>query len=196
MSAPLSQEARSQLFDDARTHNAWLDRPVDPALLHQLYEHVKYGPTAANTTPLRIVFVTSPAAKERLLTCMSPGNVDKTRKAPVTAILAHDTAFHEQLPKLFPHVDARAWYDGNDAKIARDGLTNAWLQAGYFIMAARALGLDCGPMAGFDAAKVDAAFFSDGQWTADIVCNLGYGDQSKLFPRNPRLAFEEACRIA
>lgn len=196
MSHALSQDALHQLFDNARTHNAWLDKPVDPALLHTLYERVKFGPTAANSCPLRIVFVTSPAAKERLLVCMSPGNVEKTRNAPVTAILAHDTAFHEQLPKLFPHADAKSWYDGNDAKIARDGLTNAWLQAGYFIMAARALGLDCGPMGGFDAAKVDAAFFPDGKWTADIVCNLGYGDTSKLFPRNPRLSFEEACRIA
>lgn len=196
MSHALSQDAIHQLFDNARTHNAWLDKPVDPALLHTLYEHVKFGPTAANCCPLRIVFVTSPAAKERLLACMSPGNVEKTRNAPVTAILAHDTAFHEQLPKLFPHADAKSWYDGNDAKIARDGLTNAWLQAGYFIMAARALGLDCGPMGGFDAAQVNAEFFPDGKWAADIVCNLGYGDVSKLFPRNPRLSFEEACRIA
>lgn len=196
MSHALSQDALHQLFDNARTHNAWLDKPVDPALLHTLYEHVKFGPTAANCCPLRIVFVTSPAAKERLLACMSPGNVEKTRNAPVTAILAHDTAFHEQLPKLFPHADAKSWYDGNDAKIARDGLTNAWLQAGYFIMAARALGLDCGPMGGFDAAQVNEAFFPDGKWAADIVCNLGYGDAAKLFPRNPRLSFEEACRIA
>lgn len=192
---PFGQDALNQLFQNARTHNAWLDKPVDSAMLHRLYDAMKFGPTAANSCPARIIFVVSASERARLLECMSPGNVAKTRDAPVTAIVAYDTAFHEQLPKLFPHVDAKSWYAGNDAKIAHDGMVNGWLQGGYFIMAARALGLDCGPMAGFDADKVNAAFFPTGDWKVNFVCNLGYGDASKLHPRNPRLSFDEACRI-
>ncbi|MBO4120094.1 malonic semialdehyde reductase [Cupriavidus gilardii] len=192
---PLDQAAIAQLFTEARTHNVWQDRQIDDAVLHQLYETMKFGPTAANSTPARIVFVKTAAQKEKLVACVSPGNVDKTRSAPVTAIVAFDTEFHEQLPKLFPHADARSWYAGQPEKIARDALVNSSLQGAYLILAARALGLDCGPMGGFDAAKVNAAFFPDGKWSVNFLINLGYGDADKLFPRNPRLSFDEACRI-
>lgn len=191
----LDQAAIAQLFTEARTHSAWQDRQIDDAVLHQLYEAMKVGPTAANSSPARIVFVKTAAQKAKLVECVSPGNVDKTRSAPVTAIVAFDTAFHEQLPKLFPHADARSWYVGQPEKIARDALVNSSLQGAYLILAARALGLDCGPMGGFDPAKVNAAFFPDGKWSVNFLINLGYGDADKLFPRNPRLSFDEACRI-
>jgi nitroreductase len=187
--------ALAQLFTEARTHSVWQDRKVDDALLHELYDAMKFGPTAANSSPARIVFVKSAAEKARLVECVAPGNVDKTRSAPITAIIAFDTAFHEQLPKLFPHADARSWYAGNAEKIARDALVNSSLQGGYLILAARALGLDCGPMGGFDAAKVNAAFFPDGKWSVNFLCNLGYGEPGQVHPRGPRLAFDEACRI-
>ncbi|GJG93190.1 malonic semialdehyde reductase [Cupriavidus pauculus] len=185
----------AQLFTEARTHSVWQDKHVDDAPLTQIYEAMKFGPTAANSSPARIVFVKSAEQKARLVDCVSAGNVDKTRSAPVTAIIAFDNAFHDQLPKLFPHADARAWYAGNDAKIARDALMNSSLQGGYFILAARALGLDCGPMGGFDADKVNAAFFPDGKWSVNFLINLGYGVAEKLHPRLPRLSFDEACRI-
>lgn len=185
----------AQLFTEARTHSVWQDKHVDDALLQQIYDAMKFGPTAANSSPARIVFVKSAEQKARLVDCVSAGNVDKTRSAPVTAIIAFDNAFHDQLPKLFPHADARAWYAGNDAKIARDALMNSSLQGGYFILAARALGLDCGPMGGFDADKVNAAFFPDGKWSVNFLINLGYGVAEKLHPRLPRLSFDEACRI-
>ncbi|CAG2129817.1 malonic semialdehyde reductase [Cupriavidus numazuensis] len=191
----IDQAALAQLFTEARTHNVWQDRHVDDAVLQQVYEAVKFGPTAANSCPMRIVFVKSAAEKARLVECVSAGNTEKTRSAPVTAIIAFDKAFHDQLPKLFPHADARSWYAGNDAKIARDALMNSSLQGGYFILAARAMGLDCGPMGGFDADKVNAAFFPDGKWEVNFLCNLGYGEGDKLHQRLPRLSFEEACRI-
>lgn len=192
---PIDQVAIAQLFTEARTHNVWQDRQVDDAALHQIYDAMKFGPTAANGSPARIVFVKSAAEKARLVECVSAGNVEKTRSAPVTAIVGFDNAFHDQLPKLFPHADARSWYAGQPEKIARDALMNSSLQGGYFILAARALGLDCGPMAGFDAAKVNAAFFGDGKWSVNFLVNLGYGEADKLFPRSPRLSFDEACRI-
>jgi len=191
----IDQAALAQLFTDARTHNAWQDRSIDDAVLHQIYEAVKFGPTAANSSPMRIVFVKTAAEKARLVECVSQGNVEKTRSAPVTAIIAYDTAFHDQLPKLFPHADARSWYAGNDAAIKAAAQMNSSLQGGYFILAARAFGLDCGPMGGFDAAKVNEAFFPDGKWAVNFLVNLGYGDADKLFPRSPRLSFDEACRI-
>ncbi|AGH83487.1 MULTISPECIES: malonic semialdehyde reductase [Ralstonia solanacearum species complex] len=191
----LEPSVLDQLFHEARTHNVWLDNPVDDELLHTLYDTVKYGPTAANSTPARFVFVKSAAAKEQLVPCMSAGNQEKTRQAPVTVIVAYDTQFHEQLPKLFPHVDARSWYAGDQARINAAALMNSSLQGGYLVIAARALGLDCGPMGGFDADKVNATFFPDGQWKVNFICNLGYGDTSKVHPRNPRLTFEEACRV-
>lgn len=191
----VDQAVLAQLFTAARTHNVWQDKHVDDALLKQVYEAMKFGPTAANGSPARIVFVKSAEQKARLVDCVSAGNVEKTRSAPVTAIVAFDNAFHDQLPKLFPHADARSWYAGNTEKIARDALMNSSLQGGYFILAARALGLDCGPMAGFDAAKVNAAFFADGKWSVNFLINLGYGEIDQLHPRLPRLAFDEACKI-
>jgi 3-hydroxypropanoate dehydrogenase len=184
-----------QIFDNARTHNGFRAEPVPEATLRQLYDLMKWGPTSANCSPARIVFVTSAAAKERLLACMGPGNVDKTRSAPVTAIIGMDLAFVDTLPKLFPHVDARPWFAGKPEFIESTAFRNSSLQGGYFIVAARALGLDCGPMSGFDAAKVDAAFWAGTSVKTNFVCNLGHGDTTKLFARSPRLAFEDVCRI-
>lgn len=186
-----------QLFDDARTHNVWLDRPVPDALLHRLYEMMKFGPTSANCCPARIAFVKSPEAKARLVACMSEGNQAKTAQAPVTAIIGMDMKFYEKLLQLFPHNPAaRSWFEGNDAAIQSTAFRNSSLQGGYFILAARALGLDCGPMSGFDAPRLDAEFWLGTSVKTNFVCSLGYGDASKLFPRSPRLAFDEACRIA
>jgi len=184
-----------QLFDHARTHNGFNAEPVPEATLRRLYDMMKWGPTSANSSPARIVFVTSRAAKEKLLACMSPGNVDKTRLAPVTAIIGMDMAFYEKLPHLFPHADAKPWFLGKKEFAETTAFRNSSLQGGYFIIAARALGLDCGPMSGFDNAKVDAAFWSGTEIKSNFVCNLGHGDPSKLFARSPRLAFEEACRV-
>ena len=186
-----------QLFDDARTHNAWLDRPVPDEMLRRLYDMMKFGPTSANCTPARIIFVKSPEAKARLLPCMSEGNRAKTAAAPVTAIIGMDLEFYEKLPQLFPHNPAaRSWFEGNEALVQSTALRNSSLQGGYFIVAARALGLDCGPMSGFDAARLDAEFWLGTPVKTNFVCNLGYGDASQLFPRSPRLGFDEACRIA
>ena len=184
-----------QLFDDARTHNVFTDEPVSELQLRRVYELMKWAPTSANSSPARIVFVTSPEAKAKLLECVSPGNLEKTRQAPVTAILGTDYAFYDKLPKLFPHVDARSWFVGKQAHIETTAFRNATLQGGYFILAARAVGLDCGPMSGFDHAKMDAAFWAGTEVKTNFICNLGHGDRSKLFVRNPRLSFEEACRI-
>jgi 3-hydroxypropanoate dehydrogenase len=185
-----------QLFDHARTHNGFSPQPVSEATLRQLYELLKWGPTSANCSPARIVFVTSAEAKDRLLVCMSPGNVDKTKAAPVTAVIGMDMAFYDKLPQLFPHADAKSWFVGNQPMIDATAFRNSSLQGGYLIMAARALGLDCGPMSGFDAAKVDAAFWAGTQVKTNFICNLGHGDASKLFARSPRLSFDEACRLA
>jgi 3-hydroxypropanoate dehydrogenase len=184
-----------QLFDEARTHNGFLPDPIAPETLRQLYDLMKWGPTSANSCPARLVFVQSEAAKEKLLACMSPGNVAKTRSAPVTAILGMDMAFYDQLPQLFPHEDARSWFAGNEPLIEATAFRNSSLQGGYFIVAARALGLDVGPMSGFDAAKVDASFWAGTAVKTNFICNLGKGDVSKLFGRSPRLSFEQACRI-
>jgi 3-hydroxypropanoate dehydrogenase len=184
-----------QLFRKARTHNAFLDRPVSEATLRALYDLLKWAPTSANSNPARFVFVTSDAARERLRPALSPGNLDKTMAAPVTVIVGYDLAFYEKLPVLFPHVDARSWFAGKPDHILTTAFRNGTLQGGYLILAARALGLDCGPMSGFDNAKVDAAFFADGTVKSNFLCNLGYGDPAKLMPRHPRLPFEEACRI-
>ncbi|ATB31111.1 malonic semialdehyde reductase [Melittangium boletus] len=184
------------LFHEARTHNVWLERPVEDALLHQLYALTRMGPTSSNTQPLRLVFVKSPEAKQRLKPALAAGNVDKTMSAPVTAIVAYDSRFHEQMPKLFPSRDLKSGFQAMpEEKLHKLAYMNSTLQGGYLILAARALGLDCGPMAGFDNAKVDETFFPDGQWKSNFLLNLGYGDPSKLFPRNPRLDFNDACRI-
>jgi 3-hydroxypropanoate dehydrogenase len=192
-------DAKSQdiIFRSARTHNAF-SGPVSDAQLHELYDLMKWGPTTMNTQPARIVFVRSAAAKEKLKPALSPGNLDKTMAAPVTAILAHDLMFYENLPKAFPHrPDAIKLFQGEDKKAGNEKVAfrNGSMQGAYFIIAARALDLDTGPMSGFDNAKVDAAFFPDGRWKSNFLCNLGKGDPSKIFGRSPRLSFEEACRI-
>ena len=191
-----NDDALDLVFRKARTHNAWLDKPVEDALLRQVYDLAKMGPTSANMFPMRIVFVKSRAAKERLKPALQAGNVDKTMAAPVTAIIAMDVHFYEQLPKLFPHANAKEWFkDLPDSVLEYIALRNGSLQGAYFMLAARALGLDCGPMSGFDNAKVDAAFFGGTTVKSNFLCNLGYGDASKLFPRSPRLDFEEACQV-
>jgi 3-hydroxypropanoate dehydrogenase len=185
-----------QLFTAARTQNGYRPEAVADDTLRQLYELVKWGPTAANSGPARWIFVRSPAAKDKLLGCVSPGNVNKVREAPVTVIVGMDIDFHDKLPKLFPHVDARAWFANDVAKRAESAMRNSSLQGGYLILAARALGLDCGPMSGFDPAKMDAAFWAGSSVKTNFICALGYGDPAKVFVRNPRLDFEEACRLA
>lgn len=195
MANPLSTAAQEQLFTAARSHNGWLDQPVEPAKLRELYDLLKFGPTAANACPARLIFVTTTAAKEKLKPTLMAGNVEKTMTAPVTVIVAQDMEFYEQLPFLFPHTDARSWYAGKPEAIREAAFRNSTLQGGYLITAARALGLDCGPMSGFDADQVKAAFFPDKPWQANFLCNLGYGDPAKLFPRSPRLAFEQACEV-
>ena len=184
-----------QLFDNARTQNGFTSEPVTEAELRKLWDLVKWAPTSANSSPARILFVISPEAKAKLLECVSPGNVEKTRSAPVTAIIGMDLAFYEKLPKLFPHADARSWFLGKKAFADTTAFRNSSLQGGYFILAARALGLDCGPMSGFDHAKIDAAFWAGTEIKTNFICNLGHGDPTKLFARSPRLSFEEACRI-
>ena len=194
-STKISSDALDQLFRQARTHSAWLPTRVPVETLREVYELARLGPTSANSTPARFLFLESEAAKERLLPALAPSNVEKTKAAPVTVIVAWDTEFHEKLPKLFPHADMRSYFVGNQPLIDESALRNSSLQGGYFILAARAVGLDCGPMSGFDAAKVNAEFFPDGKWKVNFLCNLGYGDGGKLFPRNPRLEFDEACRV-
>jgi nitroreductase len=193
--SPLSKEALDQIFVQARTHNAWLDRAVSDETLHQIYDVMKWGPTSANSSPLRIVFVKSKEGKNRLLPCVSEGNYEKVKTAPVTAILAQDMEFYEKLPKLFPHTDARSWFVGNDAVIKATAFRNSSLQAAYFIIAARSLGLDCGPMSGFDAEKLDSEFFKGTSLKTNLICNFGYGDHTQLYPRAPRLDFDEVCKV-
>ena len=192
----LDEDSLNQLFLEARTHNKWLDAPVDEALLRELYGLAKLAPTSANSQPMRVVFVKTREAKERLKPALAPQNVGKTMSAPVTAIIAHDLEFYEQLPRLMPHVDARSWFATRPAEqIERAAFQGSSMQGAYFILAARALGLDAGPIGGFDSATVDAAFFPDGKWRSNFLVNLGYGDRAGVYPRNPRLDFDEACRI-
>jgi 3-hydroxypropanoate dehydrogenase len=191
----VSPEVLNQLFLGARTHGAWLPKPVSPKTLLELYELARMGPTSANASPARFVFLTTPEATERLVPALMPQNVEKTRQAPVTVLIAWDTEFHEQMPKLMPYANFRDYFHGNDALIHETAFRNSSLQGGYFILAARALGLDVGAMSGFDADKVNAEFFPDGKWKVNFIVNLGYGDHEKLFPRQPRLAFEEAAQI-
>lgn len=194
----ISEEALDVVFRKARTFSAWLPREVPVEVLRGVWDLAKMGPTSANTMPGRVVFVVSKAGKEKLKPCLDAGNVDKTMSAPVTAIFAHDLAFWERMPTLWPqNPGAQAWFTGDDKAAFRErhAFRNGTLGAAYFMIAARAMGLDCGPMSGFDNAKVDAAFFPDGRWKSNFLCNLGYGDASKLYPRNPRLSFEEACAV-
>jgi 3-hydroxypropanoate dehydrogenase len=204
----LNDEALDILFRKARTHSEWLDMPVSDDTLRAVYELMKWGPTSVNSSPARILFLRTPEAKRRLLPALSAGNVEKTMRAPVTAIIAYDTSFYEQLPRLFPHTDARSWFADKPELAESTAQRNSALQGAYFIIAARALGLDCGPMSGFDAAKVDEEFFpadqtSDsasgkflvGRMKTNFLCNLGYGNPDKVYPRNPRLEFNEACAL-
>jgi 3-hydroxypropanoate dehydrogenase len=185
----------AKLFTEARTQYGYLPKPVADATLHALYEVLKFGPTAANCGPARFIFVRSAEAKARLLACVSPGNVAKIEQAPVTVILGMDMTFYEHLPRLFPQADAKAWFVGNQPMIDATALRNSSLQGAYLIIAARALGLDCGPMSGFDAAKLDAAFWAGTPVKTNFICALGHGDAAKVRPRSPRLEFAEACTL-
>lgn len=195
MAPVLSDQSLHQLFINARTHHTWKNIPVSDEQLKQIYDLFKFAPTSVNCNPARIIFVKSSAEKDRLLECVNPGNLEKTKNAPVTAIIGMDLDFYEQLPKLFPHVDAKSWFVGKDAFIEQTAFRNSSLQGAYLILAARALGLDCGPMSGFDAEKVNAAFFPNGRVKANFLINIGYGDESSLMPRQPRPSFDEACKI-
>ncbi|MCY7316490.1 MAG: malonic semialdehyde reductase [Rubrivivax sp.] len=185
-----------QLFTEARTQNGYLPEPLPDSQLHALYDLLKWGPTAANCSPARFIFVRSAEAKARLIACMSPGNQAKVGQAPVTAIIGMDMAFYERLPQLFPHTDARAWFAGKPAVIEATALRNSSLQGAYLMLAARALGLDCGPMSGFDAAQLDAAFWAGSSVKTNFVCTLGHGNPALVMPRSPRLSFDEACQLA
>jgi 3-hydroxypropanoate dehydrogenase len=195
MSDVLNDNALDQLFRTARTQNAFQDRPVEDSQLHALYDLLKWGPTSANMSPGRFVFVKSPEAKEKLRPALSEGNLAKTMIAPVTVIVAYDEDFHEKLPYLFPHTDAKAWFDGPRENRHEAAFRNGSLQGAYLILAARALGLGAGPMSGFDNAKVDQAFFAGTTIKSNFLVNLGYSDPAGLFPRSPRLSFDEAARI-
>ena len=196
MSNILSDAGMDLLFRDARTHNAWLDKEVSDVLLEAIYDLAKIGPTSANCSPMRLIYVRSAEAKERLKPALDEGNVEKTMAAPATAIIGYDLAFYEHLPRIFPHApDARSWFAGKPAHIETTAFRNGSLQGAYFILAARSLGLDCGPMSGFDNEAVDRAFFPGGTVKSNFLCNLGYGDPSVLFPRSPRLEFDEACQV-
>ncbi len=185
-----------QLFTEARTQNGYLDTAVPDEQLQALYELLKWGPTSANCSPARFIFVRSAQAKARLVPCMAPGNQAKVQQAPVTVIIGMDMAFFEKLPQLFPHTDARAWFVGKPAHIEATAFRNSSLQGAYLIMAARALGLGCGAMSGFDAAALDAAFWAGTAVKTNFVCTIGHGDPAKVLPRSPRLSFAEACTLA
>jgi len=193
--AELDRASLDQLFREARTNNGWLDRPVSDEQLRGIYELMKWGPTSANSSPARIVFLRSREAKQRLVPALAPGNVDQTLQAPVAAIVAQDIEFYERLPELFPHGDARSWFVENQPLIETTAFRNSSLQGAYLILAVRALGLDAGPMSGFDNETVDREFFPDRRVKSNFLVNIGYGDPSKLPPRGPRLAFEEAVQI-
>ena len=195
MTGKLPDTCLDQIFREARTHNAWRDQDVPDALLQAIVDLLKLGPTSANCSPARFLFVKSREAKERLKPHLSEGNRDKTMKAPVCTIIGYDLDFYVHLPKLFPHTDAKSWFEGKKEKIAETAFRNGTLQGAYLIMAARALGLDCGPMSGFDNQGVDREFFAGTQVKSNFLCSLGYGDASVLFPRSPRFSFDEMARI-
>lgn len=192
----LSETDLNLVFREARTLSRWQDRPVDEATLRAVFALAIQGPTAVNAQPARFVFVRTPEAKERLRPALAAGNLDKTMAAPVTAIIAYDLDFVETLPRVFPHLDARPWFQGNEPLIQETAFRNSSLQAAYLILAARSLGLDAGPMSGFDPAKVDAAFFPSGRVKSNMLVNLGYGDRSGLHHRHPRFDFDDVCTLA
>lgn len=191
----LEDKALKQIFTEARSHNGWLDQEVSDTQINQIYELMKFGPTGANTCPARITFVKTGSAKDRLMPHLNEGNVDKAMSAPTVAIISYDTEFYEKLDYLFPHTDAKSWFAGNPEKIKSAGEMNATLQCAYFMLAARSVGLDCGPMSGFDNKTLDDDFFPDGKSKSILICAIGIGDDTKIFPRSPRLVFEDACRI-
>jgi 3-hydroxypropanoate dehydrogenase len=195
MSSPIASDCQDTIFSQARTHMAWQNKPVSDDLLKHVYELAKWGPTSANGSPARFIFLKSKEAKERLKPALMPGNVDKTMAAPVTAIVSYDLDFYEHLPRLFPHANMKPHFAGKEAAIKDYVSRNGSLQGAYLMIAARALGLDCGPMSGFNNAKVDEEFFKGTTWRSNFLCNLGYGDASQLHPRGPRLTFDEACKI-
>ncbi len=196
MSEAISPAACAALFTEARTHNGWQARPVSDEQLREIYALLKMGPTSANCSPARFVFIRTPEGKEKLRPALSSGNVEKTLQAPVTAIVAWDRAFYDRLPELFPHGDARSWFTSSPQMAEETAFRNSSLQAAYLIFACRALGLDTGPMSGFDREMVDAAFFADGGWKSNLLINIGYGDPGKLYGRLPRLPFDDACQLA
>lgn len=195
MTSKIERYVLDQLFTEARTHNSWQPKPVSDEQLKELYDLFKFAPTSVNCNPAKILFVKSPQEKERLIACVNPGNVDKTRNAPVTAIIGMDLDFYENLPTLFPHVDAKSWFVGKDGFIEATAFRNSSLQGAYMIMAVRALGLDCGAMSGFDADKINAEFFPNGRVKVNFLLNIGYGNNISLMPRHPRPSFAEACKI-
>lgn len=195
MTAPLTADALDRLFLKARTYNGWLDRPVPAETLHRLWDLVRMGPTSANCSPARIVFLAGKAAKEKLKPALIESNKAKTMAAPVVAVIGSDQEFHQHLPTLFPHTDAKAWFAGKPDLIAETAFRNSSLQGAYLILAARALGLDCGPMSGFDAAMVDRLFFAGTRVKTNFICSIGHGDPKSIFARSPRFSFDEACRI-
>ena len=192
----LSDEAIDRLFREARTHKGWQDKDVTQDQLRQIHDLLKWAPTSANCSPMRVVFAKSSAAKEKLRPALMEGNVTKTMTAPATAIVAYDLEFHEKLPELFQAADARSWFAGKPKAIEENAFRNGTLQGAYLMLAARAIGLDVGPMSGFNKEKVNEAFFPDGVWKANFLCNLGYGDPAYLPPRDKRLSFDEACVVA
>lgn len=194
----INDEAREILFTQARSYSSeesWTDKEVSDVILQAVYDMAKWGPTSANCCPMRVIFVKSKHAKERLKPHLMEGNVDKTMKAPVTAIIGHSMSFYEKLPELFPHTDAKSWFEGNDDLIKETAFRNGTLQGAYLMLSARGLGLDCGPMSGFDNDGVDKEFFAETDIKSNFLCNLGYGDKSRLFPRAPRMGFDEVCEI-
>ncbi|MEQ8266241.1 MAG: malonic semialdehyde reductase [Parvibaculum sp.] len=196
MGGKLGDDALDVIFRDARTHNAWTNEPVSDETLHKLYDLMKWGPTSANCSPSRIVFVKSNEAKEKLAPALSEGNLKKTMAAPVTAVIGYDVEFYERLPELFPHApEAKTWFNWSKEWAEQTAFRNGSLQGAYFMIAARSLGLDCGPMSGFDMKKVDETFFAGTTVKVNFLCNLGHGDPAGLFGRSPRLPFDEACKI-
>jgi 3-hydroxypropanoate dehydrogenase len=192
----LDDEGLRTLFTEARTHYSFATTPVSEEDIRRLYDIVKYGPTSANSSPARFLFIRTPAGKERLKPALSPGNVEKTMDAPVTVVVAYDPRFYDLLPKLFPHADARSWFAGNTDLAEETAFRNSTLQGAYLIMAARGMGLDAGPMSGFDRAQTDRIFFAETGWKSNFLVNLGHGTGAGIFPRAPRLAFDEACQDA
>lgn len=192
----IDHAAIDALFNTARTQNKWTDKAVTDADLHAIFDILKMGPTSANCSPARFVFIRTPEGREKLKPALSAGNLEKTMTAPVTVVVAHDPKFYDKLPMLFPHADARAWFAGNDALANETAFRNGTLQGAYLMVAARAMGVDCGAMSGFDKSKVDSAFFAESGFKSNFLVNLGHGDGSGLFPRSPRLSFDEACVLA